>query len=292
MSPTTIIALSAEPLDLPLTEPFAIATGRAARGAQRAGAPAARRRHRGPGRGRALHRRQWRDAGGHARRLQPLRELLLGQDARAWRPLSAWLTEALPHEPSARCGVETALLDALSRHHRVPLSVFFGGAGTELDIDMTVTAGRPGARGVLGARHPRPGHHTLKVKVGALRPRRTWSGWSPSIGWRPRPGSSRMPTAATRVRAGARLPRRAGAGRVPLSLFEQPVAAEDFEGMAELTRESRVPICADESARSAQDVLRLIRERAASGINIKTDEVRRRGVARHVAPGARRRAWS
>jgi L-alanine-DL-glutamate epimerase-like enolase superfamily enzyme len=58
--------------------------------------------------------------------------------------------------------------------------------------------------------------------------------------------------------------------RVPLSLLEQPVAAEDFEGMAALTRESRVPVCADESARSAADVLRLIRERAAHGINIKT----------------------
>ena len=46
--------------------------------------------------------------------------------------------------------------------------------------------------------------------------------------------------------------------------------ADDITGMAELTRSSRMPICADESARSAQDVLRLIRERAASGINIKT----------------------
>jgi acyl-CoA synthetase (AMP-forming)/AMP-acid ligase II len=37
-----------------------------------------------------------------------VRERLIGQEVRTWRPLSAWLTEALPHEPSARCGVETA----------------------------------------------------------------------------------------------------------------------------------------------------------------------------------------
>jgi L-alanine-DL-glutamate epimerase-like enolase superfamily enzyme len=163
-----------------------------------------------------------------------------------------------------------ALLDALCRHHRVPLSVFLGGAGTELDIDMTVTAGdkahaESSARAILAR-----GIHTLKVKVGALSPEADVERLVAIHAVAPKArlfadanGGYTVEGARTFLAALER-------ARVPLSLLEQPVAAEDLEGMAALTRESRVPVCADESARSAQDVLRLIRLRAAHGINIKT----------------------
>jgi L-Ala-D/L-Glu epimerase len=270
MHPTVITSLTAELLDLPLTEPFAIATGAQhvahnvlvritlADGTTGLGEAAPFTAVSGETQARSLAA------------IESVRERLIGQEARAWRPLSSLLTEALPHEPSARCGVETALLDALARHHRVPLWVFFGGAGTELDIDMTVTAGdrahaESSARAILAR-----GITTLKVKVGALSPEED---------------VERL-AAIHRIAPHARLFADANGGYtlaqartflieleragVPLALFEQPVAAEDMSGMAELTRTSRMPICADESARSAQDVLRLIRSRAASGVNIKT----------------------
>jgi L-alanine-DL-glutamate epimerase-like enolase superfamily enzyme len=166
--------------------------------------------------------------------------------------------------------VETALLDALARHHRVPLWVFFGGASTELDIDMTVTAGdrahaESSARAILAR-----GITTLKVKVGALSPEEDVERLAAIHRIAPH---ARLFADAnggyTMAQARTFLTELERAG-VPLALFEQPVAAEDIHGMAELTRISRMPICADESARSAQDVLRLIRSRAASGVNIKT----------------------
>jgi L-Ala-D/L-Glu epimerase len=152
----------------------------------------------------------------------------------------------------------------------VPLWVFFGGAGTALDIDMTVTAGDrahaiASARAILAR-----GITTLKVKIGAGEPGLD---------------VERL-LAIHEVAPQARLFADANGGyteaqaraflagleraRVPLALFEQPVPPEDFEGLASLARASRVPICADESARSAADVLRLVRERAAHGVNLKT----------------------
>jgi L-alanine-DL-glutamate epimerase-like enolase superfamily enzyme len=270
MHPTVITELTAEPLDLPLTEPFAIATGAQhvahnvlvrltlADGTIGLGEAAPFTAVSGETQARTLAA------------ILSMRERLIGQDVRAWRPLSAVLTEALPHEPSARCGLETALLDALTRHHRVPLWVFFGGAGTELDIDMTVTAGdrahaESSARAIIAR-----GITTLKVKVGALSPEQDVERLIAIYEVAPQArlfADANGGYTVTQARAFLAGLERA---KVPLALFEQPVPADDISGMAELTRSSRMPICADESARSAQDVLRLIRERAASGINIKT----------------------
>lgn len=53
------------------------------------------------------------------------------------------------------------------------------------------------------------------------------------------------------------------------ALLEQPVPADDREGLRQLTRWSGVPVAADESAASAASVLSLAAERAADVVNIK-----------------------
>jgi L-Ala-D/L-Glu epimerase len=270
MHPTLITAVAFEPLDLPLTEPFAIATG-----AQHVAHNVLVRLTladgtTGLGEAAPFTAVSGETQAGTLAALQSVHEALLGQDARAWRPLSAQLSEALETAPSARCALETALLDALARHHRVPLWVFFGGAGTTVDIDMTVTAGDrahaiASARAILAR-----GITTLKVKVGAGEP---GLDVERLVAIREVAPQARLFADAnggyTVAQARAFLAGLERAG-VPLALFEQPVAPEDFEGLASLARSSRIPICADESARSAADVLRLVRERAAHGVNLKT----------------------
>ena len=54
-----------------------------------------------------------------------------------------------------------------------------------------------------------------------------------------------------------------------LELVEQPVKADDLEGLAEVTRASRVPIMSDESCFTAKDALKLIRGRCVDIVNIK-----------------------
>ncbi|MGE5308645.1 MAG: enolase C-terminal domain-like protein, partial [Deltaproteobacteria bacterium] len=58
------------------------------------------------------------------------------------------------------------------------------------------------------------------------------------------------------------------AGITP-ALLEQPVPKSDWEGLKEVARKSRVPVCADESASSVADCIRIIREKAVPAVNIK-----------------------
>ena len=55
--------------------------------------------------------------------------------------------------------------------------------------------------------------------------------------------------------------------------FEQPVAAEDFDTMARLTRLGAVSILADESVHTAQDAMRVARMGAADGLKVKISKV-------------------
>jgi L-alanine-DL-glutamate epimerase-like enolase superfamily enzyme len=54
-----------------------------------------------------------------------------------------------------------------------------------------------------------------------------------------------------------------------LECFEQPCAADDLAGMAEVTARSPVPVVADESFRGPADLDRLVAARAAAGVNLK-----------------------
>ena len=53
------------------------------------------------------------------------------------------------------------------------------------------------------------------------------------------------------------------------ALFEQPVAADDLEGMARVTQATGVPVAADESVARREDALRVAAAGAADVINIK-----------------------
>src|SRR5690606_26393749 len=61
----------------------------------------------------------------------------------------------------------------------------------------------------------------------------------------------------------------AGPARSKVRLFEQPTAADDWDGLAQVERDGGVPVAADESARSLAEVAELARRRAVSVINVK-----------------------
>lgn len=270
MTPTVITAVAVEPLTLPLTEPFAIAGGAQLVAENVLVRVTLADGTVGLGEGAPFPAVTGETAASTLAAAREAGRAWVGADARAWRPLCAQLKSSSSHAPSARCALETALLDALTRHHRLPLWVFFGGACTELETDMTVTAGDvahavASTRAILGR-----GIHTLKVKVGALAPGedlerlRAIRRCAPQARLFADANEGYSLEEARSFLEGALRP------DIGLTLFEQPLNAADLEGMAALTRESAIPICADESARSAEDVLRLIREGAASAVNIKT----------------------
>src|SRR5262249_42880099 len=67
---------------------------------------------------------------------------LPGRDASQWIRLGEeFHRRSSVLSGSAVCALEMALIDAFMRHEEVPLWQFFGGQGTKLETDMTVTTG-------------------------------------------------------------------------------------------------------------------------------------------------------
>jgi len=139
---STITQVDLQPLDLPLTEPFAIAGG-----APSVAQNVLVRVTLGDGTVGLGEAAPFPAVSGETQAstllsLGDVRARLLGQDVRALRQLSAILSEVCPDEPAARAGCELALLDALLRQHRLPMWSFFGGQ------TRTLLRNAHGSRGV------------------------------------------------------------------------------------------------------------------------------------------------
>lgn len=199
--------------------------------------------------------------------LQTMIGIVTGRDAAGWRVLAADLRGLLPGAAAARCAVEQAVVDALARHLGLSLPAFFGGFPHELMTDITIPVGDV-KHSVESAHHAEEaGFKTVKVKVG--------DDWELDVA-RVAAISQATPALSIIVDGNAGFSRsqahrflggvtEAGAAVV---LVEQPVAAPDIAGLAELEREHRIPVCADESVRCPEDAIR-VAESGISSVNVK-----------------------
>lgn len=269
MDATIITTLEATPLDLSLTEPFAIAGGAQAQANNVLISLRLADGTHGLGEAAPFPAVSGETQASTLAAIETLRPLVIGQDARRWRSFSDALHTIVPHAAAARCGVEMALLDALTRHYGIPLHVLFGGSSTALETDMTITAGDEAHAAASAHAIVQRGIRSIKIKtvgedvaydVARIQAIRQAAPDAPLIV----DGNCGY----TADRAFAFLRSLAAVG-IQLALFEQPVPRDDWDGMARLTHAANTLIAADESARSAADVLRLSRDHAAHVINIK-----------------------
>lgn len=200
--------------------------------------------------------------------LKDLTTLVTAMDARAWRSIAYAMRNARLDAPAARCALETAILDALLRQADLPLWSFFGGRGTDLYTDMTITAGSAEHAAQSAQAIRRRGINTIKIKIGG----------NPDV------DLARI-TAVHRTAPESPLILDGNCGydadgalallqalrdeRIPLVLFEQPTARDDWEGMRRVSEQGGVPVAADETVKSAADALRIAREGVANCVNIK-----------------------
>jgi L-alanine-DL-glutamate epimerase-like enolase superfamily enzyme len=203
--------------------------------------------------------------------LQSLAGWIVGRDARDWRELGREFRARMPVKSgSALCALETALLDAVTRHDGVPLWKYFGGAGTQLETDMTVTTGTAeeaakGARDICAR-----GIRMIKVKVGgAAGPAYDLARVSAIHEVAPdAPLILDGNAGLSRVQAGELVRGLKAHGIMP-ALLEQWLPKDDFEGLRSLGEESGWLVAADESVTTPEDAERLARERAVDVFNIK-----------------------
>jgi L-alanine-DL-glutamate epimerase-like enolase superfamily enzyme len=202
---------------------------------------------------------------------------LVGKDPQAWRTLAGGLAEQSAHSSSAACALETAIVDALTRALGTSMRAFFGGEGTRLVTDVTITTGTV-AQAAEEARAFAP-FRTLKIKVGGSKEHDVELDIARVLAVaHARPDAVLLLDAngglcvddAVRLALALR-----SRGVVP-ALFEQPVAP-DMEAMAEVRSKCGLPIALDESITRPEDVFRAHKAGAADAVNVK---LMKSGIAR------------
>ena len=168
----------------------------------------------------------------------------------------------------ALAALEMAFLDAATREKKMPLWRAFGTRPRVLTTDMTVVLGDvPGAetatREIL-----RRGIRSFKVKVGRDfdRDLKRVAAVARIAGKCPVYLDANQGFTAAQT---LKFLKELGWLKIKPALVEQPVPKEDWEGLARVTHEGKVLVCADESVSSLEDAKRLIKTRAVGAINVK-----------------------
>jgi o-succinylbenzoate synthase len=190
---------------------------------------------------------------------------LVGEDVNATDRLGERISAECGLSPSAVCAIETAVLDCQAKLRGVSIRELLGGAEPALITDVTITTGSVEE----AARDARAfaDFETLKLKVG--------SG--------PLDGDVARVRAVRTARPDARLLIDANAGfsvdeaiafaravaDQEIELFEQPIAAGDWDALAEVRARAGLRIAIDESVTRASDVTDAKAHGAADAVNMK-----------------------
>ena len=196
-------------------------------------------------------------------------QVLLGQPATQFRLLAKQLLDVTPSFPALRCGLETALLDALCRAMGIPLWGLWGGADVRgRETDVTLPIGKAEAVVATAQDWYQQGFLILKMKVGhdvdddirrvaavATVCKKASFVIDANQGYT-------FDQARAFIQAIERL-------HIPVQVFEQPIHRDHIEEMVTLKNQSAIPLAADESLRSLEDARQLIEQKAVDIFNLK-----------------------
>ena len=198
-----------------------------------------------------------------------LGRIMLGHPAHQFKKIAQHLREQAPDQPAARCGLETALLDAHCHAQGVPMWLLWGGAALrEHETDITIPIETLEKTLALVRGWHAKGFRVFKMKIGRdvdsdVGRLHAVHREFPEVAFvgDGNQGFSRKECLAF-VRGVVRF-----GGK--LLLLEQPLVREDLEGLAAIRRDTGIAVAADESVRSLLDAQQVVAERAADYINIK-----------------------
>jgi L-alanine-DL-glutamate epimerase-like enolase superfamily enzyme len=182
--------------------------------------------------------------------------------------ISSHLHERLVHNKSAVAAVETAIFDALTRYLKIPLWQLWCSNPKQLRTDITMVIADLEETKTKALEFKRQGFRAFKIKIG-----------------RDMDLDFKRVQEVCRIAPRAQIILDANQGYsakqtlkflkdlskfgITPDLIEQPVPKADWEGLKQVTRESKICVCADESASSLTDAIRIIKEKAAGAINVK-----------------------
>lgn len=257
------------PIDIPLTDPFVVATGTRVvaenvfvRITLQSGVF---------GFGEAA---PFPEVGGEDRRscldtLARLTHPLVGHSIQDYRQMAWQWTDQAQDQPAARCALETAFLDAYCRAAGIPMWQFWGQADVRpRETDITIPIATAEDTLALARHWHQKGFRLFKMKVGKdvdadIRRVEAVHNALPNVAFI---GDGNQGFSREECLAFADGVRRCGG---KLLLLEQPVQRDDLESLAHIRRTTGVPVAADESVRSLADAQTVVDQQAADYINIK-----------------------
>jgi L-alanine-DL-glutamate epimerase-like enolase superfamily enzyme len=169
---------------------------------------------------------------------------------------------------TARTGVDIALHDLAGKIREVPLYEVLGGLSRErVELAKVLGMGTPNEIAEKALQSIEQGAKAIKIKVG-IEPdqdietlKRVRDAVGDLVGIRADANTGySLKTALHVLRKTANL---------DLEYLEQPLAAEDHEGLGQLRKQSSIPIMADESLYTIDDARSLIRHKAADFFGLK-----------------------
>ncbi|MDA3959629.1 MAG: o-succinylbenzoate synthase [Planctomycetota bacterium] len=180
------------------------------------------------------------------------------------------LERILRHAPCARSCVEGALLDLVAQRKGISVAALLAGDGhivEKLPVNAVLTGTDSDEIAEAASRLVAGGWRSLKLKVGAdhlvaarmVETLREWVGDRVAIRVDAN-GAWDLPRATAFLKETA---------ACKLEYLEQPLPADDIDGMAQLCRLGLAPIAADESVRDASSVGRIAAKQAADIVIVK-----------------------
>ena len=275
----TICKVEFWPVDIPITDPFVVATGARtvaeniflrvtlANGAQGYGEAA-----------------PFPEVGGETRAscliaLHRLGKAVLGRSAARYKDVGRLVAEQALSYPAARCGLETAVIDAYCRASNIAMWQLWGGADVRArETDITIPITDLNQTVALARGWYAKGFRLFKMKIGKdvesdIRRLEAVHRALPGISFI---GDGNQGFSRQDCLTFARGVKRFGGA---MTLLEQPVVRDDLDSMAAIRRETGIPVAADESVRSLVDAQEVVARDAADYINIK---IMKTGVAEAV----------
>ncbi|WP_042221441.1 mandelate racemase/muconate lactonizing enzyme family protein [Oceanobacillus manasiensis] len=199
-----------------------------------------------------------------------LKPIITGASLQKREHIFEMIGKGLVGNYSAKAAVDMALYDCLAQEAGMTLSSFLGGYKDTIESDYTVSVNTPEEMALDAQRYVQDGFSILKVKVGKdlietdiKRIQAIRGKIGPDIkirldanqGWK----------AKEAVRA---IQKMEDLG-LDIELVEQPVKANDLEGLRQVTTHTDTLIMADESVFTAVDAKKVLETGAADLINIK-----------------------
>jgi len=194
---------------------------------------------------------------------------LIGQEIANLNHITHLIQTALERNTSAKAAVEIAVYDLFGQLYGAPLYKILGGGDPVITTDITISVDYIDKMVADSINAVERGFESLKIKVGkdiGLDIERVKAIYSAVEGRALlRLDANQGWTAKQAVFAMHNLE---DAG-VVLELLEQPVKAQDIDGLKYVTDRVHTPVMADESVFGPTEVIDLIKMRAADIINIK-----------------------